>query len=199
MNPLRLKIHEGIFYARNSDTKAYDARATIMWASSMALSGFQLMLGKPMFPFPLHGIGHELSSLYDLTHGVTLALLTPAWMRHTMSAAPEYLPLFARFSRNVFEIREEDDAGAAVQSEYSVWWRRPEDGLLATLQELGIGLVDYRSRGTVSGKTGEDDRSLSLRGRRSGRICFRHHQPHVPHLLHDSPWIPVLEPVHGTR
>ena len=95
------------------DPQDYDARANIMWASSMALAGFQLLLGKPMFAFPLHGMGHELSSRYDMTHGVTLELVTPAWMRHTMSAAPEYLPIFARFARNVMEVREEDDAEAA--------------------------------------------------------------------------------------
>ncbi len=91
----------------------YAARANIMWASSMALAGFQFVLGKPGFPFPLHGMGHELSSRYDMTHGVTLALLTPAWMRHTMQAAPHHLPVFARFARNVMEVREADDAAAA--------------------------------------------------------------------------------------
>ncbi|HJV35871.1 iron-containing alcohol dehydrogenase [Geomonas sp.] len=91
----------------------YDARANIMWASSMALAGFQFVLGKPGFPFPLHGMGHELSSMYDMTHGVTLALLTPAWMRHTMSTAPEHLSIFAKFARNVMEVREGDDAKAA--------------------------------------------------------------------------------------
>jgi aryl-alcohol dehydrogenase-like predicted oxidoreductase len=35
----------------------------------------------------------------------------------------------------------------AVQSEYSLWWRRPEEGLLATLEELGIGLVPYSPLG----------------------------------------------------
>jgi len=96
-----------------ANPKNYNARATIMWASSMALAGFQLLLGKPMFPFPLHGIGHELSSKYDMTHGATLALITSAWMRHTISAAPQYLPIFARFARNVMEVRENDDAEAA--------------------------------------------------------------------------------------
>jgi butanol dehydrogenase len=98
-----------------ANPKDYDARANIMWASSMALAGFQFVLGKPGFPFPLHGLGHELSSKYDMTHGVTLALLTPAWMRHTMNSAPQYLPVFARFARNVLDIREEDDAKAAEQ------------------------------------------------------------------------------------
>ncbi len=92
----------------------YDARANIMWASSMALAGFQFVLGKPGFPFPLHGMGHELSSRYDMTHGVTLALLTPAWMRHTMQTAPNHLPVFARFARNVMGVTEQDDAIAAA-------------------------------------------------------------------------------------
>jgi len=96
-----------------ANPRDYDARANIMWASSMALAGFQLLLGKPMFPFPLHGIGHELSSKYDMTHGVTLALITPAWMRHAMSTAPQCLSIFAKFARNVMEVRENDNAEAA--------------------------------------------------------------------------------------
>ena len=32
---------------------------------------------------------------------------------------------------------------AAVQSEYSLWWRRPEEELLPTLEELGIGFVPF--------------------------------------------------------
>jgi aryl-alcohol dehydrogenase-like predicted oxidoreductase len=32
---------------------------------------------------------------------------------------------------------------AAVQSEYSLWWRRPEEDVLPTLEELGIGFVPY--------------------------------------------------------
>ena len=36
---------------------------------------------------------------------------------------------------------------AAVQSEYSLWWRRVEDEVLPTLEELGIGLVPYSPLG----------------------------------------------------
>jgi aryl-alcohol dehydrogenase-like predicted oxidoreductase len=35
----------------------------------------------------------------------------------------------------------------AVQSEYSLWWRRPEEGVLATCEELGIGFVPYSPLG----------------------------------------------------
>ncbi|WP_176470272.1 aldo/keto reductase [Terribacillus saccharophilus] len=36
---------------------------------------------------------------------------------------------------------------AAVQSEYSLWWRRPEETLLPTLEELGIGFVPFSPLG----------------------------------------------------
>ncbi|KGO35355.1 MAG: iron-containing alcohol dehydrogenase [Desulfoprunum sp.] len=88
-----------------------------MWASSMALAGFQLMLGKPGFAFPLHGLGHELSSRYDMTHGVTLALLTPSWMRHTMRTASGYLPLFAGFARSVMGLANRTMSGRQRKQE----------------------------------------------------------------------------------
>lgn len=36
---------------------------------------------------------------------------------------------------------------AAIQSEYSLWWRRPEDDVLATCEELGIGFVPFSPLG----------------------------------------------------
>ncbi|GFO69484.1 NADH-dependent alcohol dehydrogenase [Geomonas limicola] len=120
----------------------YDARANIMWASSMALAGFQFVLGKPGFPFPLHGLGHELSSRYDMTHGVTLALLTPAWMRHTMRTAPEHLPVFAKFARNVMEVREEDDAKAAEEGVKKLEAFYSAIKMPANLREAGVKADD---------------------------------------------------------
>ena len=47
---------------------------------------------------------------------------------------------------------------AAVQSEYSVWWRKPEEEVLPTLEELRIGFVPYSplGRGFLTGKMNED-------------------------------------------
>jgi aryl-alcohol dehydrogenase-like predicted oxidoreductase len=44
-----------------------------------------------------------------------------------------------------------------VQNEYSLWFRRPEEGLLQTLEELGIGLVPYSplGKGFLTGKMDE--------------------------------------------
>jgi aryl-alcohol dehydrogenase-like predicted oxidoreductase len=47
----------------------------------------------------------------------------------------------------------------AVQSEYSLWWRRPDDELIPTLEELGIGFVPFSPlgkgflTGTIDDKT----------------------------------------------
>ncbi len=45
----------------------------------------------------------------------------------------------------------------AIQSEYSLWWRRPEDQLLPTLEELGISLVPFSplGKGFLTGKINE--------------------------------------------
>ncbi|MGA3201440.1 MAG: aldo/keto reductase [Bryobacteraceae bacterium] len=46
----------------------------------------------------------------------------------------------------------------ALQSEYSLWWRRPEAEVIPTLEELGIGLVPYSplGKGFLTGKIGEN-------------------------------------------
>ncbi len=45
----------------------------------------------------------------------------------------------------------------ALQSEYSLWWRKPEEEILPTLEELGIGLVPYSplGKGFLTGKIDE--------------------------------------------
>src|SRR3954451_24038923 len=47
---------------------------------------------------------------------------------------------------------------AAVQSEYSLWWRKPEEEVLPTLEELGIGFVPYSplGKGFLTGKIDEN-------------------------------------------
>src|ERR1700739_2205830 len=47
---------------------------------------------------------------------------------------------------------------AAVQSEYSLWWRRPEAEVLPTLEELGIGFVPHSTpgKGFLTGKMDEN-------------------------------------------
>jgi aryl-alcohol dehydrogenase-like predicted oxidoreductase len=46
----------------------------------------------------------------------------------------------------------------AVQNEYSLWWRKPEEEVLPTLDELGIGFVPFSplGRGFLTGKVDEN-------------------------------------------
>jgi aryl-alcohol dehydrogenase-like predicted oxidoreductase len=46
----------------------------------------------------------------------------------------------------------------ALQSEYSLWWRKPEAEVIPTLEELGIGLVPYSplGKGFLTGKMDEN-------------------------------------------
>ncbi len=48
----------------------------------------------------------------------------------------------------------------AVQSEYSLWWRRPEEEVMPALAELGIGFVPYSplGKGFLTGKINENTR-----------------------------------------
>src|ERR1700729_4275700 len=47
---------------------------------------------------------------------------------------------------------------AALQSEYSLWWRKPEEEVIPALEELGIGLVPYSplGKGFLTGKIDEN-------------------------------------------
>ena len=46
----------------------------------------------------------------------------------------------------------------ALQNEYSLWWRRPEEECYPTLEELGIGFVPFSplGRGFLTGKMNEN-------------------------------------------
>ncbi len=48
----------------------------------------------------------------------------------------------------------------AIQSEYSLWWRRPEEELLPTLEELGIGFVPFSplGKGFLTGRFNKESR-----------------------------------------
>ena len=45
-----------------------------------------------------------------------------------------------------------------MQSEYSLWWKRPEEDVLPAMEELGIGFVPYSplGRGFLTGKIDEN-------------------------------------------
>lgn len=80
----------------------YQARATMMWASTLALNGL-LTAGIGYYEFPTHMIEHSLSSMYDIAHGAGLSIVTPGWMKYMCQQSPAR---FAQFAERIFDIRE---------------------------------------------------------------------------------------------
>lgn len=83
----------------------YEARANLMWASSMALNG--LCKGGKTHAWSCHPIEHELSAFYDITHGVGLAIITPRWMRYILSE--KTVDKFVDYAVNVWHIQPSDN------------------------------------------------------------------------------------------
>ncbi len=88
-----------------SDPDNYEARANIMWASSWAINDF-LKLGKPV-GWSVHPIEHQLSAVYDITHGVGLAILTPHWMEKILSDKTSQK--ISKWAQRVFNVIPENN------------------------------------------------------------------------------------------
>lgn len=112
----------------------YEARSNLMWASTVGLNHL-LTVGKGG-AWSVHPIEHVLSAYYDITHGVGLAILTPAWMEYVLSE--KTMPRFARFAREVFGIEEADDKKAAVLGIKAVKKFNKSLGMPDSLLEVGI-------------------------------------------------------------
>ena len=76
---------------------------------------------------------------------VTLALLTPAWMRHTMRTAPQYLPAFARFARSVMGVFRKDDARTAEEGIRKLEAFYASIKMPASLREAGVKEEDLEN------------------------------------------------------
>ena len=84
----------------------------------------------------VHPIEHVISAYYDITHGVGLAVLTPAWMSYVLSDTTA--PRLARFAREVFGVEEADNRKAAELGIQKVRAFNQSLGMPATLSEAGV-------------------------------------------------------------
>lgn len=114
----------------------YEARANLMWASSWAINGF--LNGGKRKAWSCHPMEHELSAIYDITHGLGLAIVTPRWMNYCLSE--ERVDKFVSFGVNVFGV---DPALPAMDIAREAISRLEhflfdELGLQRTLTEVGI-------------------------------------------------------------
>ena len=71
----------------------YDARANIMWAGTIAHNG-TCGIGR-VEDWAGHQMEHEISAIYDVTHGAGLAVVTPAYMEYMAEHHPQRIIQFA--------------------------------------------------------------------------------------------------------
>lgn len=116
----------------------YQARANIMWAGTLAHNGV-CGCGRQE-DWTSHGLEHELSALYSVTHGAGLAVVFPAWMTFMASHRPERV---AQFGRRVLGVTAPADKEAALQTVDRLRAFFKSIGLPVTLAELGVENPDF--------------------------------------------------------
>jgi len=112
----------------------YEARATMMWASSLShndLTG----CGREN-ALAVHQLEHALSGEFDhIAHGAGLAVLFPAWARYVYEKNPSR---FAQFARRVWNVEEVNDLKAALLGIEKMEEFFKEIEMPLTLREFGI-------------------------------------------------------------
>jgi alcohol dehydrogenase YqhD (iron-dependent ADH family) len=75
----------------------YDARAEILWASSLSHNGLT-GCGIKAGDFVCHALEHEIGAMFDVAHGAGLAAVWGSWARYVYK---DCLPRFVKFAKNV--------------------------------------------------------------------------------------------------
>ena len=82
----------------------YAARANIMWCGTVAHNG-TCGVGREE-DWASHALEHEISAVYNVTHGAGLAVIVPAWMTFMAEHNPKKI---AQFANRVFGVPENED------------------------------------------------------------------------------------------
>ncbi|MBN2744714.1 MAG: iron-containing alcohol dehydrogenase [Marinilabiliaceae bacterium] len=113
----------------------YEARANLMWASSLALNGLT-STAKPEGDWATHQMEHQLSAVNDMTHGAGLAILFPVWMRYVLNE--QTAAKLAQMARNVWGVDADDDREAALKGIDAVRQFFNSLGMPSSLTQGGI-------------------------------------------------------------
>lgn len=120
------------------DPQNYDARAEIMWAGTLSHNG--LMDAGRKKDFSVHQLEHELSGMFDVTHGAGLAALWGSWARYVRNADPAR---FLQYANRVWDVEINPyDTDAVIEEGI----RRTEAffhslGMPTCLGELGLPVL----------------------------------------------------------
>lgn len=135
-SPVQDRCHEGLLMAVMDlirkifkDPDDIQARASLQWASTLTWNGY-LQAGLAA-PTPCHQIGHVLSALYDIDHGVTLAVIMPAFFRYTAHLNDERAARFAELGYRIFRLDRDGRKDIDVADECI-------DKFVAFVKEVGV-------------------------------------------------------------
>lgn len=119
----------------------YEARANLMWTSSWAINGF--IDGGKCQTWSCHPMEHELSAIYDITHGLGLAILTPRWMEYCLDDTT--VSRYYQFGCNVFGLDPsmEPMQVAKKSIELTAEFLYQTLGLKSTFSEIGIDETNF--------------------------------------------------------
>ncbi|MDH5638956.1 MAG: iron-containing alcohol dehydrogenase [Nitrospinota bacterium] len=142
----------------------YDARASLMWASTLALNG--LIGAGAVGDWTCHMLEHELSAKHDLAHGAGLAVIFPSWMR-LVAARKE--KRFRLFLERVWDVSTQGVAPERLgQLTYDTVTRFYRDRLSAgvTMKDYGVDnprvddmvtcMLTYKTQETLGGLTRDE-------------------------------------------
>ncbi len=113
---------------------SYDAAANFMLTATMGLNGF-VAIGT-IQDWATHSIGHELTALHGLDHGVTLAIIHPALMDVMRAEKHSKLVQFAERVWGITEGTDEEKIDGAVAATENFYRSL---GMMTRLSEHGIG------------------------------------------------------------
>jgi len=130
----------------------YEARANLMWTSSWAINGF--IFGGKQHAWSCHPMEHELSAIYDITHGLGLAILTPRWMEYTLNK--NTVSKFYQFGVNVFGIDQKLPQMEVAKKSIEMLKEFLFDTLKlqSTLTEIDIDDTDFKVMAKKAAKGG---------------------------------------------
>lgn len=121
-----------------ADPSDYEARANIMWSSTLAHNGI-CGTGRRE-DWGSHGLEHVLSAVYGVTHGAGLAVVFPAWITYMADRKPSKP---AQLGRRIFGVTESDDRAAALATADRLRDFFRSLRLPLTLSDLGITAPDF--------------------------------------------------------
>ena len=101
---LRIVIANGQKALQNPED--YDARANLMWASSLSHNGLMQVGNEQRGDWACHQMEHELSGMYDVAHGAGLTAIWGSWARHVYMENSER---FAKLGEGVFGLKKTAD------------------------------------------------------------------------------------------